>query len=478
MRRRFPVSVSVSVCLAVLAVCCRGDSRPPSPRPSLAPARSGNGLSVLLITIDTLRADHLGVYGYKRPTSPHIDALGRRGTVFDRAFTFWPKTRGSFVMMMTGRRPSQNGYSGTHQVLLDFNPTLAGVLQQAGYKTTAVVDNPNVAAQYGYSRGFERYRETWEEPALKTETDRSHAITEDGIAYLRTARPDQPFFLWLHYVNPHAPYTPPAPFDRAFLDGAGAGPILPAVSGFHSGVKKEWAVPGKRLGYYVSQYDGEIASVDAEVGRVLGALDASPVAGKTAVVLTSDHGESLGEHDYYFDHGEDLFDPCLAIPFIVALPGATGGQRSSEFTSTLDLVPTILDAVKVSYPPDLAGTSVLGAVTGSAGPGRERLFAQNDRHLSATFDARFKLVQTPRDSGDVDRSLYDRTRDPGETRDVARQQPEAVRVGRRELDLFLERAQREWGKTKALVQGKPGEPTATSAACELLRAFQYVDRCP
>jgi arylsulfatase A-like enzyme len=470
--------ILVWACLAVLAASCRDRTPPPSPRPSPAAVRSGNGLSVLLITIDTLRADHLGLYGYRRQTSPHIDGLGARGTVFDRAYTFWPKTRGSFVMMMTGRRPSQNGYSGTHQVLMDFNPTLAGVLKQAGYRTAAVVDNPNVAAQYGYARGFESYRETWEEPALATETDRSRAITDSGIAYLRAARPDQPFFLWLHYVNPHAPYTPPAPFDRAFLDGADAGPILPPISGLHGGVKKEWAVPGKRLGYYVAQYDGEIASVDAEVGRVLDALGATPVAGKTAIVLTSDHGESLGEHDYYFDHGEDLFDPCLAIPLIMTMPDASGGRRSSELASTLDLVPTILDAVKVSYPPDLAGTSVLGVVTGGAGPGRERLFAQNDRKLSATFDGRYKLVEMPRDGGDPGRALYDRLRDRGETRDTSAQQPEAFRIARRELDLFLDRARREWARTSVLTQGKEGPKPPTSEACEKLRALNYVDHCP
>jgi len=440
--------------------------------------RSGNGLSVLLITIDTLRADHLGLYGYRRATSPHIDALGRRGTVFDRAFTFWPKTRGSFVMMMTGLRPSQNGYGKTHPVLLDFNPTLASVLRQAGYRTAAVLDNPNLAAQHGYSSGFESYRETWEEKALDSEAERAGAITEGGIAYLRAARPDQPFFLWLHYVNPHAPYTPPPPFDRKFLDDATSGPRLAPVSGFHGGVKKEWAVPGKTLGYYVSQYDGEIASVDDEVGRVLDALGSTPVAAKTVVMLTSDHGESLGEHDYYFDHGEDLFDPCLAIPLIVTVPGATGGRRSSEFASTLDLVPTILDAVKVSYPPDLAGTSVLGAVTGGAGPGRERLFAQNDRNLSATFDARYKLVDTPLDDGSTRAAIYDRVRDPGETRNVAASGGEALRIARRELDLFLDRAQREWARTRVLVQGKEGEKPATMEACEKLRALGYVDHCP
>jgi len=427
--------------------------------------RSGNGLSVLLITIDTLRADHLGLYGYRRATSPHVDALGRRGTVFDRAFTFWPKTRGSFVMMMTGLRPSQNGYGKTHPVLLDFNPTLASVLRQAGYRTAAVLDNPNLAAQHGYSRGFESYRETWEEKALDSEAERAGAITEGGIAYLRAARPDQPFFLWLHYVNPHAPYTPPPPFDRKFLDDATSGPRLAPVSGFHGGVKKEWAVPGKTLGYYVSQYDGEIASVDDEVGRVLDALGSTPVAAKTVVMLTS-------------DHGEDLFDPCLAIPLIVTVPGATGGRRSSEFASTLDLVPTILDAVKVSYPPDLAGTSVLGAVTGGAGPGRERLFAQNDRNLSATFDARYKLVDTPLDDGSTRAALYDRVRDPGETRNVAASGGEALRIARRELDLFLDRAQREWARTRVLVQGKEGEKPATMEACEKLRALGYVDHCP
>jgi arylsulfatase A-like enzyme len=446
----------------------------PPPRPSLAPARSGNGLSVLLITIDTLRADHLGVYGYKRPTSPHIDALARRGTVFDRAFTFWPKTRGSFVMMMTGRRPSQNGYSKTHPVLLDFNPTLAAVLKQAGYRTAAVLDNPNLASQHGYGRGFERYRETWEEPALATETDRAHVITEDGIAHLRAAREDQPFFLWLHYVNPHAPYTPPAPFDRAFTDGATAGPRLAPVSGFHGGVKKEWAVPGKTLGYYVSQYDGEIASVDAEVGRVLAALDATPVAGKTVVVLTSDHGESLGEHDYYFDHGEDLFEPSLAVPLMAAVPGGKAGVRSRVFASTLDVVPTLLDAVKVSYPPDLAGISLLAETMGKTAPGRDRLFAQNDRNLIAAWDRRFKIVGTPEESG-MRFALYDRASDPAEKRDVGRAQAAELQRQRGALQLFVQQGAREWEQTQRLIGGVAGAGRLSPEACAKLQALGYLN---
>jgi hypothetical protein len=117
-------------------------------------------------------------------------------------------------------------------------------------------------------------------------------------------------------------------------------------------------------------------------------------------------------------------------------------------------------------------------VTGGAGPGRERLFAQNDRNLSATFDARYKLVDTPVDDDGNQTALYDRKADPGETRDAKAREPEAFRVARRELDLFLDRASREWTKTKALVLGKKGEQPATSAACERLRALGYVASCP
>ena len=323
--------------LLLLAGClaCRGSAAPPSPKPTADAVRAaGNALNVLLITIDTLRADHLGLYGYGRPTSPSMDRLASQSVVFDQAYTYWPKTRGSFVAMLTGRRDSQTGYGKSHPVLLDFNPTLASVLREAGYRTAAIVDNANLSAQNGYAKGFQSYHETWLEPALATEMERTRAITTGGIEFLRLSGGQGPFLLWLHYVNPHAPYTPPAPFDTAFAaKGGDPGPALPVVSAFHGGIPKRWAVPGqRRLGYYVAQYDGEIATVDAEVGKVLQALSAG-LRERTVVVLTSDHGESLGEHDYYFDHGEDLFDPSLRVPLLVSLPGAPPG-RSEALAST------------------------------------------------------------------------------------------------------------------------------------------------
>jgi arylsulfatase A-like enzyme len=441
--------------------------------------RAGNGLNVLLVTIDTLRADHMSLHGYRRETTPHIDALAATGITFEQAYTYWPKTRGSFVAIMTGLLAAQSGYGKSHPLLLDFNPTLAGILQEAGYETIAVVDNPNVAASLGYARGFDRYRETWEEPALVSEVARARAITEDGIRVIREASLEQPFFLWLHYVNPHAPYSPPPPFDTAFLDDeARDDPPLEPVEGFTGGVPRAWEVPGRGLGYYVAQYDGEIAATDAEVGRVLEALESSEVGEQTIVIVTSDHGESLGEHDYYFDHGQNLYDPCMRIPLVMAGPGLAVGHRSDVLATTLDLVPTVLDTVKVSFPPGLAGRSLLGVgKTETSTGGRPRLYGQNDRNLLGSWDHRFKVVATPTEDA-ADYALYDRRRDPGETRDVGPQMPDALRGQRKDLEEFRERIDAEAVKTRRLLEGRSVVERLSPEACEKLKAMGYIqDAC-
>ena len=468
--------VSLALAAALLAACPQSGARQPSPTPKPRQSAAGNRLNVLLVTIDTLRADHLGAYGHRRATSPNIDALARRGVTFEQAYSYWPKTRGSFVALLTGRLAAQSGYGKTHPLLIDFNPTLASVLQEVGYDTVGVVDNPNVASSLGYSKGFARYRETWEEVALASEMDRTRAITGDAIAYLGNATPERPFLLWLHYVNPHAPYEPPAPFDQAFLDAAAArGPALSPVLGFHGGVPRQWARAGRTLGWYVAQYDGEIAAVDAEVGRVLQALDASSVGDRTLVLLGSDHGESLGEHDYFFDHGENLFDPSMRIPLLLAGPGIEAGRRSDALATTLDLVPTLLDALKVSYPPDLAGLSLLGAARGEPVPGRVRLPGQNDRNLLGAWGVRFKIVATPSESG-TRYALFDRTKDPGETRDASGTLEEAMREERRELELFRERIDAQLARTRRLLEGRSGEERLSAVACENLKAMGYVQQ--
>ena len=245
--------------------------------------------------------------------------------------------------MLTGRLASQSGYSKTHPLLLDFNPTLASVLQAAGYDTAAIVDNPNVAASLGYAKGFARYRETWEEKGLASEMDRTRAITADAVALpRRRRRPERPFLLWLHYVNPHAPYEPPAALRHAaFLDAEAArGPVLRA--GGRLPRRRPEAVGARRDARSAGTWPSTTARSPPWTPRSAGCSRRStPRRCGTArsCVLTSDHGESLGEHDYYFDHGENLFDPSMRVPLLArgpwrSRPGAAPGCSRRRSTSS------------------------------------------------------------------------------------------------------------------------------------------------
>jgi len=430
---------------------------------------------VILITVDTLRADHTSVYKYARDTTPRLAEWAAKGAVFEQAYTYWPKTRGSFVAIMTGRTAGESGYSPKHPELHTFNPTLAETLQKEGYDTAAFVDNANVASSLGFSRGFKTYVEMWADAALKDEVARTEAITRRGIEYVRSKGKGDGFFLWLHYVNPHAPYTPPPPFDTAFTDRPKSDPTLKVVDGFFGGVPKQWAIPGKRLlSDYVNAYDGEIAYSDAQLDQVLRALDAAGVLSRATVIVTSDHGESLGEHDYYFDHGANLFDPVQRIPFIVLGRGARA-VRSGVLVSTLDIMPTLLDAARVSFPSGLAGRSVLPFAGGRLESTRDTLVGENDRGHQGIWDRRYKLIDIdPRATKSV-RQFFDRSDDPGEgkPRPDLKDAAKKFEVG---LDEHRDVEMRSAIRTRAQLEGKISPPRS-QAECEQLKALGYVAEC-
>lgn len=430
---------------------------------------------VVLITIDTLRPDHMGVYGYTRATTPKLDARAAKGAVFEQAYTYWPKTRGSFVAIMTGRTAGESGYSPKHPELHAFNPTLAETLQKAGYDTAAFVDNANVAASLGYSRGFGAYVEMWADASLKDEVARTEAITRRGIEFVRSKAGKDGWFLWLHYVNPHAPYTPPAPFDTAFTDRPAKDRALKVVDGFFGGVSKQWAIPGKtRLSDYVNAYDGEIAYADTKVDEVIAALESGGGLAKATVILSSDHGESLGEHDYYFDHGANLFDPVQRVPFIVLGRGAKA-VRSDALVSTLDIMPTVLDLARVSFPSGLAGRSVMPFAAGRKDSSREMLAGGNDRGAQGMWDRRYKLIDPDPRAARSARQFFDRETDPGETRPRP-DLKDAARKFEVALDDHRDVEFRSAMRTRAQLDGKA--PAAQSRAeCEQLKALGYVAEC-
>jgi arylsulfatase A-like enzyme len=283
---------------------------------------------------------------------------------FDLAFTYWPKTRGSFAAMFTSLYASQHGLTVRDRDLPEFNETLAEVFQKAGYRTAAAVDNGNLDSKLGFAQGFEVYEETWATPGT-TELERTEAITRFAEELLARKDDPRPFLLWLHYVNPHTPYDPPPELLKRFQgDGlVPRGSEIPRVVGFHGGVNRKLAIEGAAWGDYVDRYDAEIMVADQHVGRVLKSLGQSAYSGTTMVAFTSDHGESLGEHEYYFDHGDDLFNPSLRIPLVLSFPGfLPAGERVSAPVSSLDLFPTLLDLAQLPFPtgpPGLQGSSVL-----------------------------------------------------------------------------------------------------------------------
>ncbi len=448
--------------LALLAGC--NDSST-----ATAPPPENAGINVLFITIDTLRPDHLSAYGYPRKTSPAIDELASKGVVFDLAFTYWPKTRGSFAAMFTSLYASQHGLTVRDRDLPEFNETLAEVFQRAGYRTAAAVDNGNLDSRLGFAQGFESYEETW--LRAESELERTEVTTRFGEEILARKDDPRPFFLWLHYVNPHTPYDPPAELLSRF-QGDGLVPrasVLPKVVGFHGGVNRNLATGGARTwGDYIDRYDAEILLADEHVGRVLKSLNEGPHAGTTIVALTSDHGESLGEHGYYFDHGDDLYNPSLRIPFVLSFPGFLPmGERVDAFMSSLDIYPTLLDLTQLPFPtgpPGLQGSSVLPLIRGTRSRLKDHLFFQNDRHLTAISNGRLKLVQHPAGEGSAaSLELYDMYRDLEETEDRYLGSETHVAPLEAELGSFLTR-------TVAWQQETTAKRAPAKADCDLSEA--------
>jgi arylsulfatase A-like enzyme len=440
------------------------------------------GINVLLLTIDTLRPDHLGLYGYPRATSPSIDGLASKGITFDLAFTYWPKTRGSFAALFTGLYSSQHGLTVRDRDLPDFNETLAETLRDSGYRTAAALDNANLDASLGYSQGFDEYEETWTDEG-STELERTARITRFGEEFLARPGDGRPFFLWLHYVNPHTPYEPPPELLARFRgDGiVPRGAELEKVVGFQGGVNRKLAIEGEtHWGDYIDRYDAEVLAADREIGRILDALEKSPHAGKTIVVLASDHGESLGEHDYFFDHGNDLFNPSLRIPLVVSFPGfLPAGERVPGAVSNLDIFPTILDLAQVSFPPGLQGLSVLPLVRGTKSKLHDELFFENDQHLMGISNGRLKLVHYPEIEGRQEhKELYDMYRDPGEAEDRYRGSESIVAPLEAELSSFHTRTvawQQETSAKRAGVKSKEDEELS-EAARKSLDGLGYVNR--
>jgi len=389
-RRRFVVLVVLAT--SFLPAC----SKTRTETPEETPVRQAN---VLLITMDTTRPDYLSCYNSKAAPTPNLDGLAVRGTRFTQAMVQVPLTLPSHACIHTGAYPQTNGIRDNGGFQLDPNvPTLASLVGKHGFETAAFVGAAILNRRYGLNRGFTTYSDDMHEtrrveklPGVMAEIP-AEEVTGRAIDWLESAenkgvgRTGKPFFLWLHYYDPHFPYDPPEPFRTKFRS---------------------------------NPYGGEIAYTDAQIGRVLEWLRAKKIEEQTFVVVIGDHGESLGEHGEY-THGIFLYDATVHVPLILAGPGLPKGGKVEQQVRSIDILPTVLDFLEVSDPSRTQGESLLPLLTSGHSVRTtysymETLYPRTAMAWSELRGVRagdWKLIVAPKPE------LYQLTTDPKESRNV------------------------------------------------------------
>ncbi len=345
-------------CLAALAGDgCGGPVAAPAPPPAATlPPQTGfepvPTRGYILISIDALRADHLGLYGYPRPTSPFLDELAARSTVFDHAFAQVPSTLPSHMSMFTGLYPAEHGVFPPSSVLAPEIRTLPEVLLHAGFRTAGHTEGGYVQGGYGFARGFGE----WSDTPYDDDTNVERTFGR-GVAFLKSVRPGERFFLFLHSYVVHDPYWPPEKYRKMFWPGPpppGAGePSGPHFAAVNNGLAE--ASP-EAVAYFKALYDASIRYVDDRLRQLFADLEASGLAADTTVILTADHGEEFLEHGKLVH--TQIYPECLHIPLIVVHPAQRAGLRIGRLAQTIDFAPTIYDLAGVTPPPGLSGASL------------------------------------------------------------------------------------------------------------------------
>ena len=392
--------------LAPLAACRAGTSRP---------------AGILLITLDTTRADHLGCYGNSSAATPNLDALANEGVRFEQAMTPVPTTLPSHATMFTGLYPPRHGvrYNGMFK-LADASVTVAERLHGAGFSTGAVVSAYPVFKGSGLAQGFDTYRDMFSEPGsdrLAPGAERAAPeVVKLGLEEIRGAG-GKPFFVWLHFYEAHYPYKPPFPYSTTFRD---------------------------------HPYDGEIAFVDRQLGDLFAALKSDGLWDKVAIVVAGDHGEGLYEHGERM-HAQLAYQSTLRVPLLIKAPGVDKGAVVREPVTLADVAPTILDLAGLPVPEGLDGISLRPALRGDRPPTRNLYFETLAGALAFGWSpiegvrrGPWKLIR----AGTME--LYDLESDPRELTDRMKNEPSRAA----DLATTLEQDLARWA----------ADPSATASA--------------
>jgi arylsulfatase A-like enzyme len=421
---------------------------------------AGSARNAIVVSLDTLRADHLGVYGHSRPTSPQIDRLAAESVVFERAQATSSWTLPSHASLLTGLYPSRHGARTASRQIVGDVPTLASILSGRGFATAAVVNGVLLEPRYGLARGFDSYSVV---PEDQSRAGAAHEVTRRALDWLRM-QGDRRFFLFVHYFDLHSDYASLERYERLFDPPPGRTDGTTDQLMTLLGARGAFVTPDE-LERLERLYDAGIRQLDDEVGRLLRALRRGGWLEQSVFVLTSDHGEEFQEHGRFL-HGITHFDEVLRVPLIVRLPQGPRGLRVAAPVSGIDVMPTLLGLLGVPVPEGLDGVDLRAQLRGEAAPADRPLLAEtgpgsNRDALRSLRDARFKLVLDRRDGR---RSLYDLAADPGEQRDVSAEHPEVVA---RMVEVLARHAERE--------RIAPVAPEPSREVRERLRALGYAE---
>jgi len=389
---RYSAFIAVAMLVCVVQACGRRPELAVEQKPATGvPKRD---INVLLITVDTLRADYLSCYGRKSISTPNIDALAARGARFAQAMAQVPLTEPSHASILTGTYPQVHKVRDMGGFVLDRNvPTLATILGGAGWNTAAFVGAAVLSRYYGMDRGFAVYADSMEDefslkklPGAIAEI-RGEVVSRRALEWLEKSERGKPFFLWVHFYDPHFPYDPPEPY---------------------------------RSRYKKDPYGGEVAYVDEQVGKILQSLADRSLDSQTLVVLMADHGESLGDHGEY-THGVFLYDSTMRIPLIFAGPGIPGGREVPQQVRSIDVLPTVTDFLSLPAGERAQGVSLIpalleGKATRSNYCYMETLYPKSQMgwcELRAMRTDQWKLIVAPKPE------LYRFPDDSGENHNVA-----------------------------------------------------------
>ena len=402
----------------LLAGCARDEHAARDARPN-----------VVLISIDTLRADRLGSYGYGRPTSPSIDRLAAEGVLFENAVAPAPWTLPSHASMLTGLLPARHGAIDVDRVLPPTIPTLAERLRSMGVRTAAFVNVSFLGPQYGLSRGFETFR-YFEETKMEISAPKALAEIRTWLDSLD----ERPFFLFLHTFDVHSDYRP-GPEQRALFTRPYAGPLDGKTAQIRQIRNGRYRPTDEDIRHLSDLYDGAIRRFDDSLGELLAELSRRGLAEQTHVIVTSDHGEEFFDHGSVL-HGRTLYEEMIRVPLIVRGPGVAAGRRVAPLAQLVDLPSTILGIfglppfehsdgidlgpfLRADAPPPVDTADRIASL--EAVP--LKLWSKGQTHLVGARTQRLKALRAYEEESI---QLFDLESDPGERRDVARERPEAT----------------------------------------------------